>query len=332
MAIVKQPIWKNIEIDVSDRPNLIDKVGFTISRSNDETPEDSSDHHFEQFYKGYSMKVGGRCQFDVRSVIMNELPVPLVDFDPSWTPLSNKWIAHPDTRRYFTVTTSFDDFSTTDQTFEYDIYNDWTYDTALSYKGWLSMPISRIADQRQFILASYRGDIGDSISIGISGSSPYTSTIQNRQVTFISKFSGEGTITAGGNPIYEIKDTCCDFCLYYINKRGGWDSMLFEGCDIVTDNYTRHSFINSYDEQIDYKIDDQVEYELTTGILNETQSMLMNNLSGTVCAFLHDLTTGRIFRVNILDTQVKRKTWRNEGRQLLRYTVKIKKANIEYRL
>lgn len=134
-----------------------------------------------------------------------------------------------------------------------------------------------------------------------------------------------GRIYADTMHTYEIVD-CAEFCLYYINAYGGWDSLLVHGNPVRTDNLTRHTIGVDYSNAnpvgrgiINYLNEIVRSLRMRTGWLTDDQSLRMHHLLNSTCVYLHDLTHGWVVPVVLKNTATDYKTFKNQGGRLVSY-------------
>ena len=140
-------------------------------------------------------------------------------------------------------------------------------------------------------------------------------------------------VSFNGKSYYTV--TACDgeYGMYYLNSTGGMDAFLYQGKCKRTDNYAQYEYYRDYDTgTIDpgrnrYVTEITPSWELHTGWLTEDQAAnMVLNLFPSTQVYIHDLAEGRIMPVVITDTKAEYKTRRNNGKQLIQYTVNCKAA------
>lgn len=155
----------------------------------------------------------------------------------------------------------------------------------------------------------------------------FTTTIDTSAVTteWNNSFSEWGDYTT---------EACGDYALYYLNRNGGWDAFLIEGKVVEKDTFTRSTF-ESKVNQSDYKSREtniyrnsiEHSYELNTGWLKDEESeRLAYHLLSSNKVYLHNLNTLEIIPVNITDSVVEYKNFKNE-RRLYSYSINVKESN-----
>lgn len=124
--------------------------------------------------------------------------------------------------------------------------------------------------------------------------------------------------------------SCGQYAIYYLQRNGGWASFLIEGNVIKKDSYKRYQISSPFNnttlefEKKTYHNEINTAYELRTGWLSDSEAAnLAENLIGTNKAYLHNLVTGEIMPVLSTDGSAVYKTWRNQGRKLVSYSINV---------
>lgn len=276
-------------------------------------------------------------------------------------------------KRFFVYWTQAGDFSDTTAdpdnfSLQINLTYNWSYDDVPS--GFTkSNPVFDILDYRQFFLYSTQNTTGSNrtadVNLGgttletITLSASYINQLYIRQlngstIVYPGEFNFEYsydffintremipgtfvTLTILGKTFY-VTNTCYRYCLYYANSLGGWDSLLFGGKQIQTDNFQRLSYLSDYEAgsyqfgQRDYTNKVTETWELNTSWLNDLQSEKMKELFQSNKIFLHDLSVGKITPVNITNTSQEHKTYHNQDNKLYGYTINVKSSQSKYRL
>lgn len=207
----------------------------------------------------------------------------------------------------------------------YDFVLDWSYDRE-EYRGnvFQSKPIN-------YRLAPNMYEV-------------YTETNGNTMKSY--------TYTArGNNSLYLYnKGYCGHGALYYCNSYGGWDAFLIEGSvkridefnritinsktqnGIVKGNYQSYKMADvekvfgkrSYNNQI------TPSWELKTSFISDSEAEnLAKNLLRSNCVLFHDLDKDELYPVVLTDTQAEWKSYRNNGRKFVSYTITAQGAQTE---
>lgn len=256
-----------------------------------------------------------------------------------------------------------------------DDWSTWTYDTVIITYDWsyesasrpvLSDPIINLVDNRQFFLYTIRAGSPDTqttvtMKIGnitvftqqISGYTYYNFVTDMSSSTYPGEFTyaysydffvdrtvpidGVNKITIGPS-VYYVTNTCYKYCLYYLNQYGGWDSLLFRGRELKTDDLSRLSYKKNYVAQstdfhkVDYLTTLQEKWSLNTSFLDNIESSKMINLMASNKIYIHDLETGHIAPVNITNSNCEHKTYANQGRKMATYTIEVSASQPKYRV
>jgi hypothetical protein len=120
---------------------------------------------------------------------------------------------------------------------------------------------------------------------------------------------------------YVVKETCADYCLYYCNAYGGWDSLLIYGNSLKTDKINSHYYTKSFDNtKPDFERKKYVnvitpKYTLYTDWFDDVQQSKMYHLLESTEVYLHNLNTNKIEPVNITNTTLDYKTFANNGKK-----------------
>lgn len=131
---------------------------------------------------------------------------------------------------------------------------------------------------------------------------------------------------------------CGDYAVYYTNKYGGWCSFLFEGICKRTDNLTDHKYDRVVDNQsINFERNRYITeinptYSLKTGWLSDEEAArLASDLLPTTKLYLHILADDEIIPAFITDSQAEYKTFKNNSRKFVQYTVNIQASQTKLR-
>lgn len=239
-----------------------------------------------------------------------------------------------------TIRLSYDDWNTSIQYMKVYAYYDYSYE--MQESKIMSDPILKVIDPRQkflFTLLNLRTD-KDILPLRITQNTTeeYT-TSDNGLFTLVKELNTTGRMVAklnnGESIIYTIKNTCKPYCLYYLNSRGGWDSMIFDGKILQKASTSIHSYNREYDNTssqfnvTNYMKIKQDKWQLTTGYLTDAQSKKMHNVYDTTKAYLHIFEDDKIIPVTISDTSYDVKTYRNQGRKLFTYTVNVESSQLK---
>lgn len=229
----------------------------------------------------------------------------------------------------------------------YNIYNDYGYedgeikDNAINI---LSRPLSNIVDHRQIAFCTF-ADLSSATSHDIEVES------QKKGVTLASSISGKcktftvntniigDTITVtdvmAGNILasYEVRETCADYCLYYLNAHGGFDHLLIKGNSLRTDDFKRVEITRDVDNTTlqhgrqSVSVEIQPKWKLYTDHLTDAQWALTHHLLGSTQVFLHDFATDDIIPVVITANSAEYRTYANQGKKKSYLTIDVEAAS-----
>lgn len=135
-----------------------------------------------------------------------------------------------------------------------------------------------------------------------------------------------------------LEDTCAKYALYYVNTHGGWDSFLIEGNTLETDTLKRYTREVVYDNRdiINRGIHNYVNeitkgFTFHTGWLTGDQGERMHHLINSTNVYMYDIARQQMIPVNIPTTFCEYKTFKNQGNQLVNYTIQVQIAQTRIR-
>lgn len=140
--------------------------------------------------------------------------------------------------------------------------------------------------------------------------------------TDVSKYlTGVNVSNVPNYTIYKVEDTCYDYCLYYCNAVGGWDSLLIKGntkkTDKINSQYYNRS-INNTTVQFEKKKYINIitpTYTLYTDWFTDEEQSKFYHLLESTEVYLHNLITDKIEPVNITNNTCEYKTFTNNGKK-----------------
>lgn len=223
----------------------------------------------------------------------------------------------------------------------YTYYNSWAYEPVTGFS--ISVPIRKVVDRRQiFVYSLYRGDKYNYI-ITYSNSDTRFRIDSNQVLIFDDKAKdGIDTLSIDANSgeriaEFEVADTCYDYCLYYCNAFGGWDSLLIKGNVVKTDKISSHYYKKEYNNKTyqfgktKYLNVITPTYKLYTDWFNDEEQSKMYHLYESTEVYLHNLVTNKIEPVNITDTECVYKTFTNNGKKKFYNTINVEVAQEKFR-
>ena len=135
------------------------------------------------------------------------------------------------------------------------------------------------------------------------------------------------------NSTFILEDTCAKYALYYVNAHGGWDSFLIEGNTLETDTLKRYTREVVYDNRniINRGIHNYVNeitkgFTFHTGWLTGDQGERMHHLINSTNVYMYDIARQQMIPVTIPTTSCEYKTFKNQGNQLVNYTIQVQIA------
>ncbi|MEF2919926.1 MAG: hypothetical protein U0O22_05570 [Acutalibacteraceae bacterium] len=134
---------------------------------------------------------------------------------------------------------------------------------------------------------------------------------------------------------YKAVKSCNRYNLHYVNAKGGYDTLPIDGKkDKRTDNLTFEYFKSKGNNQSinkpqmnKFKVDVTPKWELQTGWLNDEQSQKMYNLFTSQKVWLEDIDEGTFTPVYITNNSVEYKTFTNNGKRKVSYTIGVTSCN-----
>ena len=217
---------------------------------------------------------------------------------------------------------------------------DWSYDsswTSTPSESWIAMePLQDNYDTRQYQIFSLTGT--GTLKFG---STTYTNS-HNARSTIRTQFSTPGTATLSNGTYsrsFTIKDNCgIRYCLYYVNSRGAWDSVLVDGVYTQKDKYTRETYTQNYRTPsinrgvVEYRNNITESWTLYLRSLGDSKNPLFHNLFESTNVYLHDLEEGRIVPVYITSREMIYKTRKNQGKKLYTYEIEVESSQRKLRM
>lgn len=215
---------------------------------------------------------------------------------------------------------------------------DYSYEDSNNH--FLSDPISNVIDYRQIFVAStfnsYKDGEQNFLYYDNIGQLTRMFTLEKGVYTYVNDEPRIGEIIldySGSERRFKVKCTNARYACYYLNTRGGWDSMLFLGRSAVTNrNNTISQYKSDFDnstkdfQNIDYQKVTKISHKLNTNYLTDEQSKKMHNLLDSTKVYLHNLETGRIFPVTIKTNSYEVKTYWNQKRKLFTYQIEFEES------
>lgn len=336
---VYQPIWKDVYYTKYNTPIL----DYTIYNE-DNIP----------IYKGKSIATpdSNDVTFNINKVCSNYLSSSLSE------DISNRIEYINDYAKFFTIKEKNDSVAGEKPIAQYRFYNNYLYNVE-NGGIFISDPIRRRnnsttttvdVDLRQYMVISayYKGDGSKEISVNattlIGGSKIQSIVIDNTaQMVRFNRDSGLKNVvyyTRNNEDKafnFNVVNTCYDYCLYYVNAYGGWDSLLIDAnvkkVDKIESKYYNRAFNNTTTQFEKKKFTNVItpQYTLHTGWFNDDEQSRLYHLLESTEVYLHNLITDEILPVNITNNTCEYKTFTNNGRKKFSNTINVEVAQTRIR-
>jgi hypothetical protein len=131
---------------------------------------------------------------------------------------------------------------------------------------------------------------------------------------------------------YEVRNTCAEYALYYLNAHGGYDHLLISGTTLRSDNIKRTEITRVVDNTTlkhgrnDVHTEITRTWRLNTGHLTDAQWAKTHHLLGSTHVFLHNLDSGEIVPVVIKANKADFNTYRNKGRRMSQLSIDVEES------
>ena len=225
----------------------------------------------------------------------------------------------------------------------YIYINDWSYDKNPN-NYMISDPIRKLCDSRQWFLYSYYRRIPDTstaknagyIIYYYAGDTSASFHISDSSQTLLklklTRYNKPKRIVVG---VYEernefkVIDSCYEYCLYYVNAYGGWDSLLIQGNTLKSDNITSSYYMKNFNnntiqfEKVKYNNVMTTNYQLYTDWFNDDEQSRLHHLLESTEVYLHNLITDEILPVVITNNTCDWKTFSNNGKKMWYNTINV---------
>lgn len=225
------------------------------------------------------------------------------------------------------------------------IFNSWAYDN-MPANYIISDPIRKEIDRRQIFVCSvynptsssasvnyyYKNNTNEIWKFGIAPTAQKQSLIVDGTLR-----NTEYNEVRVNNTRFKVIDSCAEWCLYYSNAYGGWDSLLLYGNSKRTDNinsqfFTKSTSADSYQNGKTKYIDIITPtYTLNTDWFNDEEQSKFHNLMESTEVYLHNLNTDVFFPVVITDSKCEYKTFTNNGKKKWYNTINLEESKTRLR-
>jgi hypothetical protein len=337
---IYQPIWKDIYYTKYNTPQL----NYTIY-----------DEENNLIYRGKSIATpdSNDVTFNINKICGNYLSSSLSE------DINNRIEYISDYAKLFTIKEINDSVAGEKTIAQYRFYNNYLFDEE---KGgiFISDPIRRSnnrttttvdVDRRQYMVISayYKGDGSKEISVNattlIGGSKIQSIVIDNTaQMVRFHRDSGLKNVvyyTRNSEDTafnFNLVNTCYEYCLYYVNAYGGWDSLLVDGnvkkVDKIESKYYNRAYSNTTTQFEKKKFTNVItpQYTLHTGWFNDDEQSRLYHLLESTEVYLHNLVTDTIEPVNITNNTCEYKTYTNNGKKKFNNTINVEVAQTKVRM
>ena len=317
------PIWKDYVYTV---PISADRIQYRVR------------YNGNDIYKGWSYDVSGYGQ---NEIVINDICRDYLS--TNFPSASNVWYQDYSASRNFElyIGLSPDDEPNTKVANIHFLY-DWSYDdswTSTPSEAWLAMePLQYTLDSRAYHIFSVntKATLTDTHSISYINNNNSRSLLKTQLApgTYY-LYSDNGNYSR----TFHVQNNCgVRYCLYYVNSRGGWDSVLVDGVSMQTDKYDRETFTQNYRTPsisrgvIEYRNNITESWTLYLKSLGDARNPIFHNLYESTNVYLHDLEEGRIIPVVITSREMQYKTRKNQGRKLYTYEIQVESSQRKLRM
>lgn len=316
------PIWKD----------YIYTVPFQASRVQYKVRYNGND-----IFKGWAYEIGQSTEICINDIARDYLHTEFPDSEDVWYQDYNavktfELYTGPDESSEPTVKAA-------DLTFKYD----WSYSYYYlnQYDSWLAMePLQDFYDSRQFHIFS----VNTYATLTNRSTIQYVNLNDARSHIKTQLPSGSYRLYSYEAPElkifrFDVRENCgIRYCLYYVNSRGGWDSVLVDGVATQTDKYDRETYTQNYRTPsinrgvIEYRNNITESWTLYLRSLGDSRNKLFHNLYESTNVYLHDLEEDRIVPVIITSREMQYKTRKNQGKKLYTYEIQVESSQRKLRM
>lgn len=213
----------------------------------------------------------------------------------------------------------------------YTFVRDYSYDKSMDYTQnlWLNAPVNgRIPAGVKLSVSLWGATSGGSMQVTDEGGSLVVNEAIAKGLNVGEWISGStGKTYSFGGWKYEVVDACRGALLKYVNAYGAFDYLLVEGVAKKTDKITRASYekdaaaMTKDFESKDYQATMEATWKGTTGWLTDSQSLRMKHLVESVEVYMVDMQTGEEIPVTMRDSSLEYKTFDNNSRKMVNYSL-----------
>lgn len=212
----------------------------------------------------------------------------------------------------------------------YSFYDDWSYDSDFDPNStpyqYFSKPITKRYAIGQYLMYTYKNNTASAISglarILKDGTNMVQVTIPSYSFMTVG-YKVDECATWGAGSYSWTENVDADYAIYYLNPYTGWDTFPLEGRGVPSYSYERYSVINPRRNKYDYKIGKEQRYTLHTGLLKDSESLLMDYLTSSPRLYLHDLVNDVVVPVRMDNSEIQKKTFKNQDRTFPSYQFQV---------
>lgn len=222
---------------------------------------------------------------------------------------------------------------------DYIFYNAWEKNVVGDSYGniLLSAPIKNTIDTRQYFLTSVFKKANNTFNISyVENGVTNTIISKTNETDNIYLYTGRNYLFDGrqlkvdNTLVYEVKETCHKWCIYYKNLFGGYDSLLVDGNVVESTEYSPEMYTTNFNnllpdaEHHKYINVGTNKYKMYVSA-NDDESSRMKHLFGSCELYLHNLESGDIVPV-IIEGTFSKKTYKNQGNHKYTYEINLTEA------
>lgn len=209
----------------------------------------------------------------------------------------------------------------------------------------ISRPLLNVVDPRQIFfctIADLTENTSHSVKVRLrNGKRIIAEALRNKVQTFTLQLTSDmadnvieiyddiaGKVLAS----YEVRNTCVEYALYYLNAHGGYDHLLINGTTKRSDNIKRTEITRVVDNttlkhgRSDVHTEITRTWRLNTGHLTDAQWAKTHHLLGSTHVFLQNLDSGEIVPVVIKANKADFNTYRNNGRKMSQLSIDVEES------
>lgn len=314
------PIWKDYTVSLGSA----EKVSYRVYKE----PGD------DLVYSGTSFKKPGASANEIqineicKDYLRNELTIPKD---------GELCVLFPD---YNVQAFAVKNMETGDQ-IAYEVFaRDWSFDRSRPVDPVDACdPINGILDPRQpFFYSVYRSDGLDFQTTNADGSSTTEKVILTASSGLVTGTVLRNLFDMGvevvklrvGTRTWEVRKTCARYMFIYVNAFGGWDTFVLSDASKETATYKRSKYEQYYNTsnplargKTDYLNEIARSWTLYSPYLTDEEARRIElHLLRSVDVYLYDLETRETIPVVLTDKSADVKTFKNQSRKLITYTIK----------